>query len=109
MTPSKLASAVVVIAALAPVIASASPEKASVQACATAFAAKIAVPGYKLEYRGNFGSALADFYSVQYSFTMEARDPKTGSTIARAECSADAHGTVTSLTAIALDTKVALR
>ena len=108
----KIALAAATIAAFSPAISNASPEKASVQACASTFATSIASPGiatpaYKLSYRGNFGSALADFYPADYTFTLEARDPKTGLAIARARCSANSRGTVIAFTAVPLDAKPA--
>jgi hypothetical protein len=96
------------IAALSPAIADASPEKASAKACATAFASSIAAPGaatpaYKFAYRGGVSSSLADFYPTQYTFTLEAHDPKSGAPIARAVCSADSRGTVTGISSVPLD------
>jgi hypothetical protein len=113
MNLRKISLAIVTIAALSPAISNASPEKASVKACATAFAASIAAPGstlpaYKLAYRSSFGSALADFYPTAYTFTLEAHDPKTGAAIARAVCSADSRGTVTGLTATPVAANVTL-
>jgi hypothetical protein len=106
----KVAFAIVTIAALSPAISNASPEKASVKACASAFASTVTTsggvaPGYKLAYHSSFGSALADFYPTEYTFTMEARDPKTGSVIAHAVCSADSRGTVTGISTTAVETK----
>jgi hypothetical protein len=114
MTFSKSAAALIAIAALSPAISNASPERVSVKACAAAFAASLAapgtkVPGYKLDYRPTFGSSLADFYPSEFTFTLEARDPKTGLAIARASCSADSRGAVTAIAAIPLDRKLAAR
>jgi len=108
----KVALAVVTLTALAPAISNASPEKASVKACASAFATSIGAssgvtPTYKLAYRGSFGSSLTDFYPTEYTFTLEAHDPKTGLPIARARCSTDSHGTVTAIAAVPLDAKLA--
>jgi hypothetical protein len=108
MNIRKVALAVVTIATLSPAISNASPEKASVKACATAFASTITggtTPVYKLDYRTAFGSALADFYPTEYTFTMEARDPKTGATISKAVCSADSRGLVTGLTTTPVEAK----
>ncbi|MDB6086150.1 MAG: hypothetical protein JWN43_4031 [Gammaproteobacteria bacterium] len=115
MISRKMALVLVTMAALAPAISNASPEKASVRACANAFATSIALPGgtapaYKLAYRGSFGGSLTDFYSAEYTFTLEAHDPKTGLAIARARCSTDSHGTVTAISAVPLGaTKLASR
>jgi hypothetical protein len=112
MTIRKIPLAVITLVALAPAISNASPEKASVKACANAFASSIAAPGsrapaYKLAYRGSFGGSLTDLYASEYSFTLEALDPKTGQAIARARCSTDSHGTVTSISAVPLGAKLA--
>jgi hypothetical protein len=109
MNIRKIAFAAVTVAALTPAISNASPEKASVKACASAFASTVtngaAAPGYKLAYRTSLGSALADFYPTEYTFTMDARDPKTGAVIAHAVCSADSKGTVTAISTTPVDAK----
>jgi hypothetical protein len=115
MTIRKISLAVATLVALSPAISNASPEKVSVKACASAFAASIAAPGtsapaYKLAFRGSIGGSfgsLTDLYPSEYTFTLEAHDPKTGAAIARARCSADSHGTVTSISAVPLGASLA--
>ena len=107
-----IALAAVAVTALSPAIATASPEKDSAKACATAFSASIAAPGaaapaYKFAYRGSISSSLAAFYPTEFTFTLEAHDPKTGAAIARARCSTDYHGTVTEIAAIPLNSSPA--
>ena len=90
------------IAALAPAISNASPEKAAMSACARAFASSLAAPGaavptFKVAYRDNRYDSLLEFYVREYSFELHANDLKTGLPIARASCSTDSHGTVVSL------------
>ena len=107
MNLRKVALAAVTIAALSPAVSNASPERTSAKACASAFASSIAAPGastpaYKLAFRGTSGSALADFYPSDFTFTLEARDPKTGLAIARAVCSTDSRGAVTTIAAVPL-------
>lgn len=115
MTFTKFALAAAAFVTLSPAIVNASPEKNSVKACAHAFASSIAspgapVPGYKLDYKTSFsGSMVSDFYPSEYTYDLEAHDPKTGATIARARCSADDRGTVTDITAVPLDAKMAAR
>jgi hypothetical protein len=104
----KVALAAVTVAALSPTISNASPERISAKACASAFASSIAAPGasapaYKLAYRGTTGSMLSDFYPADYTFTLEARNPKTGLPIARALCSTDSRGNVTTISAMPLN------
>ena len=97
------------IAALTPVISNASPEKAALDACARAFATSLAAPGaaapaFKLAYRSNeFAGSMLEFYTREYTFDLNANDPKTGLPIARASCSTDAHGAVVALSPIPLD------
>jgi hypothetical protein len=105
--------AAVTVAALSPAISMASPEKTSLKACASAFATRIAspgaaVPGYKLAYHGDVTSPLMT-YPRDYTFTLEAHD-KAGVAIARASCSTDAKGAVTSIASIPMvagDSKLA--
>ncbi len=113
MITRKIVLAVAAVAALAPVISNASPERASAKACANAFATSIASPGtatpaYKLAYRGPVAGSLADFYPAEYTFTLEAHDPKTGVAIARARCSTNAHGVVTAIASVPMDAKPTL-
>jgi hypothetical protein len=108
MILQKVALAALTIAALSPTVSNASPEKVSAKACASAFASSIAAPGasapaYKLAFRGTTGSALADFYPSDFTFTLEARDPKTGLPFARAVCSTDHRGNVTTISAVPLN------
>jgi hypothetical protein len=103
----RVALAAVAIAALSPAVSNASPERNSAQACASAFASSIAAPGagapaYRLAYRGATGGALADFYPSDFTFTLEARDPRTGLPIARAVCSTNHRGAVTTISAVPL-------
>jgi len=110
MNIRKVAFAIVTIAALSPAISNASPEKNSVKACASAFASTVTTaggvaPGYKLAYRSGFGSALGDFYPPNTPSPWKARDPKTGSVIAHAVCSADSRGTVTGISTTAVEAK----
>jgi hypothetical protein len=113
MTIRKLLLAAVSIAAISPAICYASPENTALRACAQAFAASLgtgsSAPAFKLKYHSETGGALADYYrDHDYTFYLQARDPKTGSTLARATCSADTRGTVFVLTATPLETSPAL-
>jgi hypothetical protein len=103
--------AVITAAALSPSICNASPETDSVNACARAFATSIASPGtaapsFKLEYHGTADAgSLSAFYRSQYTFDLEAHDPKTGVTVARARCSTDRHSAVIAFTSLPLGDK----
>jgi len=100
----KLVLAAATIAAISPSISNASPEHFALQACARAFASKIASPGstapsYKLKYEddGDAGTAV-DYYHRQYTFYLQAHDPKNGSQLASATCSTNMGGVILALT-----------
>jgi hypothetical protein len=97
-------------AALLPSLSQASTENAALDACARAFAASMASPGtdaptFKLKYRSSqAGNSVVDYYSSRdYTFHLQARDIKTGATLARATCTADMRGSQVALTATPLD------
>jgi hypothetical protein len=97
-------------AAILPSISHASGENAALNACARAFAASMtaagsSAPTFKLKYlSGHPGSTFADYYSgSEYTFYLQAHDPKTGLTLARATCTADTRGTHVALTSTPLD------
>jgi len=81
------------IAAICPAVSHASAENTALNACAQAFATSLAsgsgVPAFKLQYHSESAGPLADYYgSRKFTFYLQARDPKTGSTLARATCAA---------------------
>jgi hypothetical protein len=107
MKVRNIALAIATIAVLAPAISNASPEKAALDACAHAFASSLSSPGssapvFKVNYRSSLltGSTLEMMYARKYNFELHANDEKTGLLIARANCSADAHGAVVAFSAI---------
>jgi len=95
-------------AAISPSISSASPESASLAACAQAYAARMANPGmaapkYHVSYMNDESSGtLSLIYAREYSFELQAKDPKTGVPMSKAICSASRAGVVTELTIEAL-------
>ena len=99
-----LSLAILAIAAAAPVVASASPEDAALNACAKAFAGSIGgtsnAPAYKVNYRDQnlVSNSVSGFYKRNFVFTLQAQDRKTGAPLASATCSADMHGDVLTLT-----------
>jgi len=111
MNIRKISFAIVAIAAISPVVASASPEEAALNACAKAFASSIAAPGaaapqFKLNYaQRRFASSVTDYYARNYTFTMKAQNPKTGTAFASATCLADMHGEVLQFTSTAKPTE----
>jgi hypothetical protein len=100
--------AVVIAAGLSPLISQASPEADSVNTCARALAASMAVagaapPSYKLQYHvSRFSHSIADYFSANDTFELEAHDPKTGVVIARARCSTNTRGTIVAFSAVPL-------
>ena len=113
MITRKIALALAAVTVLAPVVSNASAERISAKACANAFAMSIASPGasasaYKLAYHSSVSGTLADFYPSEFTFTLEAHDPKTGLAIARARCSTDTHGVVTQIASVPVGTKPTL-
>jgi hypothetical protein len=101
----KFSLAAAIIAALAPAVPNASPEKTAVEACARAFASSLATadavaPTYKVDYRGiQYVEPLAEVYSRGYTFHLFAKS-KTGLPIAQASCTTDREGVVVALSAI---------
>lgn len=113
MSIRKLLLAAASIAAISPAVSQASAENSALKACAQAFASSLASgsvkPTYKLKYHGEAPGALADYYkSHDFTFYLQANDPKTGLTLARATCSADTRGAVLALMATPLETSPAL-
>jgi hypothetical protein len=95
-------------------ISHASPENAALNSCARAFAASMASPGsdtpsFKLKYLGSQPrSTFDDYYSGhEYTFYLQAQNPKTGLTLARATCTADTRGARVALTSTPLDAQEA--
>jgi|HubBroStandDraft_4_1064222.scaffolds.fasta_scaffold746873_1 hypothetical protein len=92
------------LAALSPAISNASSEKDSADACARAFAAGLGTaaagpaPSFKLVYHiYQPSSPIAAYFASDYTFDLQARNPKSGATIARARCSTDRHAAVIAL------------
>jgi hypothetical protein len=101
------------IAAICPAVSHASTETTALNACAQAFATSLgsgsAAPTFKLKYHGEPSGTLAEYYSSHaFTFYLQAHDPKTGLTLARATCSADPRGTVIALTAAPPETSPSL-
>jgi hypothetical protein len=101
MTTAKFAiAALCAAAAITPSISSASPEKASLDACTRAFAATLAAhggeaPKYRVVYLDDqVASTLAWYNASEYTYRLEATDPKSGAAVARATCLASAGGVV---------------
>jgi hypothetical protein len=95
---------------LIPGLASAGPENAALKTCAAAFASSLtvkgaALPAVTLKYHGGQpSSSFADYYTHDYTFFLKANDPKTGTALARATCSASTAGILLSLSATPLET-----
>ncbi len=80
-------------------------------ACAKAFAASLAsngtpAPTYKVSYGSSDVAWMTNqYYISEYTFDLQARDPKTRVPVARASCSATTNGTVTSLSSRPLEAR----
>jgi hypothetical protein len=104
----KISLAVVAIAALAPAVSNASPERAAMDACARAFASSLASPGaaapaYTVAYRSTqYVGSITEFFPREYTFELHANNKKSGLAIARATCTTNTHGAVVALTPIPL-------
>ena len=107
-----IAAALLVV--LSPLAANAGPESAALKTCTAAFASSLAAkgaesPSVKLNYRSSQpGSAFAEYYTRDYTFFLKANDPKTGTALARATCSATTGGTLLSLSATPVGTDTAI-
>lgn len=105
MRMRNLTLAAAAIAAISPSISNANPQSVALNACASAFASSLAAPGsaspsFKVDYRGGDSqSALTSYYVREYTFYLQAHNPKSGRTIARATCSANINGTIVALQA----------
>jgi hypothetical protein len=105
----KILIAAASIAVLAPAISNASAERVALKACANAFVSSITskdgtAPTFKLNYSGGQpAGTYTEYYRHDYRFVLSANDPKTGSPLARATCSATTQGTILSLLATPLD------
>ena len=94
-----LALAASALVALSPAIASAAPEDAALSACVRAFADKItpagaSAPSVKVAYPQHVASPITDYYARSFTFTMSARNTKTGNQFAQATCQANSHGDI---------------
>jgi hypothetical protein len=97
-------AAITIAAAITPAISNATPERASVASCAQAFASTLAANGaspskFTVTFKNEADSSvLVSFYSREFSYNLEARDPKTHATLARATCTANRDGAVLQFT-----------
>jgi hypothetical protein len=102
--------AIIAFAALAPAISEAASERASFEACVSAFEKSIttpggAIPAFKVAYRGDrFAGTVAQFFATQYSYDLEANS-RTAGVVARARCTTDSRGGVSSLVPLPLNAK----
>jgi hypothetical protein len=94
-----------------PFISHASTESTALGACTRAFAASIAAPGsiapaFKLVRSNDPQSAIDNYYSGhEYTFSLQAHDPKSGLAVASATCTSDARGTQVALTPVPVNSR----
>jgi hypothetical protein len=100
-----LPSTVLSLAALSPVISHAAPESDALSACTRAFESGLSTdasspPLFKLKYTaGQPSTAWSNFFTREYTFFLQARDPKTGTVRASATCRATSGGNLIALKA----------
>lgn len=64
----------------------------------------MSVTAFKLAYHGNeFPDSMVEFYNREYTFELQAHDPKSGRPLARASCFTNIHGADVTLSAIPLE------
>ena len=111
MSIRTLSLAALTLAALAPSISLAGPEDHALKACVNAFAATLpgaSSPNVKLNYARHASSPLADYYAHEFTFTMQANNRKSNTTLAKVSCSATEQGTVTAMRTLRADAPVTL-
>jgi hypothetical protein len=93
------------LAALSPAISQAAPESDALTACTRAFESSLSPDGvspfaFKVKYTaGQPATAWSNFFTREYTFFLQARDPKTGTARASATCRATSGGNLISLNA----------
>jgi hypothetical protein len=111
MMVRKILLSAAALGALGPVLCQAASEKTAVEACARALADSYsgsAGSAYKLIFHADQpGSVLTSYYSSEYTFTLEARAPKTGVAFARAVCTTNYRGEVVKFSTSAVEPKPA--
>jgi hypothetical protein len=109
MQSRNLLLAAAILAATSPSLVYASAQKSGLNACAHAFAASMAAPGtaaptFKLNYNGTEQAGpLASYYDREYTFYLQAKNPKTGLALATATCSVDTKGIIVALKTLPAD------
>ena len=98
-----------ILTVLSPAISQAAPESDALNTCTRAFASSLALdvanpPTVKLKYSaGQPATAWSNFFTREYTFFLQLRDPKTGIARASATCSATAGGNLITLKAAPAD------
>jgi hypothetical protein len=93
------------LALLSPAISQAAPESDALSACTRAFETSLpsdpaSPPVFKLKYSaGQPSTTWSGFFAREYTFFLQARDPKTGTARASATCRATSGGNLIALTA----------
>jgi hypothetical protein len=109
MQTRRLGLALIALAAVAPAVSQAWPGKTPLEACVNAFEKTLVSsdevqPKFKVVHGRDdeFMSALERYYSLGYTFDLQANDPKTGEVVAQARCLTDNRGKVSSLSPLPL-------
>ena len=97
------------LAVLSPAISQAAPESDALSACTRAFESSLTAdaassPVFKVKYTaGQPPTAWSNYFTREYTFFLQVRDPKTGIARASATCSATAGGNLIALKAAPAD------
>ncbi len=109
MNTRRLGLAIIAIAAVGPAVSQAGAGNTPLEACVSAFEKTLVSSDevartFKLvrEKDEQSPSALLQYYSIGYTFDLQAHDPKTGEIVAQARCLANSRGKVSSLSPLPL-------
>lgn len=108
MKTRRLGIVIVALAAVGPAVAQAGPGKTPLEACVKAFEQTL-VSSDDVQHTFKFmpakddpvTSSLVQYYSIGYTFDLQAHDSKTGEVVGQARCLADSRGRVSSLSPLA--------
>ncbi len=93
MITRRLGFAIIALCAVGPAVSQAWPGDAPLQACVSAFEKTLVSPDdaartFKVVHEKDeqYASAILQYYSIGYTFDLQAHDPKSGELVAQARC-----------------------
>lgn len=109
MITRRLGFAIIALCAVGPAVSQAWPGDAPLQACVSAFEKTLVSPDdaartFKVVHEKDepYASAILQYYSIGYTFDLQAHDPKSGELVAQARCITDNRGKISSLSPLPL-------